>query len=127
MLYIINYSYEDKNIHRGCYLIFIQNPKPIVYINSKSFFRRFNVYSVYVLNCNTNLKKNLGKITKDNITRLIKDPSVVKNFGTPMKLTYDETNFGGDVEDVVFEDLHHQFLSGIGKNSKRIYWSMREL
>ena len=37
MLYIINYSYEDKNIHRGCYLIFIQKPKPIVYINSKSF------------------------------------------------------------------------------------------
>ena len=123
MLYIINYSYENKNIHRGCYLIIIQEePKPI-----KSFFRRFNVYNVYILYCNTNLKKNLGKITKDNIAKLIKDQSDVKNFGTSMKLSYNETNIEGNVEDAVFEDLHHQFLSGVGKNSKRIYWSMREL
>ena len=51
----------------------------------------------------------------------------MKSFGTSMKLTYDENTFDGDVEDVVFEDLHHQFLSGVGKNSKRINWSMREL
>ena len=123
MLYIINYSYEDKNIHRGCYLIIIQEePKPI-----KSFFRRFNVYNVYVLNCGTNLKKNLGKITKDNISKLIRSQLGVSNFSAPMKLTYDETTFDSDVKDVVFEDLHHQFLSGVGKNSKKIYWSMREL